>query len=123
MKGTVNPDGPFSRGVQKGAAYVYRRSATTGLWYEQTKLFLDDGEGTDRYGWQVRIPPRLLPMMCWASMGENIGVRYVRAPISPLPWTAQGVHGYKEWIDVKYTHPVSPFVRRSRPPRLPLHLV
>lgn len=53
VKGTVNPSGPFSRGVQKGAAYVYRRSATTGLWYEETKLFLDDGLGTDRYGWQV----------------------------------------------------------------------
>lgn len=49
----MNPSGPFSRGVQKGAAYVYRRSATTGLWYEETKLFLDDGVGTDRYGWQV----------------------------------------------------------------------
>eukprot|EP00752_Nemacystus_decipiens_P003960 g3626.t1 len=53
VKGTVNPSGPFSRGVQKGAAYVYRRSATTGDWYEETKLFLDDGLGTDRYGWQV----------------------------------------------------------------------
>lgn len=49
----MNPSGPSSRGVQKGAAYVYRRSATTGLWYEETKLFLDDGLGTDRYGWQV----------------------------------------------------------------------
>lgn len=54
VKGTANPDGPFSRGVQKGAAYVYRRSPTTGEWYEEAKLFLDDGEGTDRYGWQVR---------------------------------------------------------------------
>lgn len=54
VKGTANPDGPFSRGVQKGAAYVYRRSTSTGLWYQETKLFLDDGEGTDRYGWQVR---------------------------------------------------------------------
>lgn len=53
VKGTANPDGPFSRGAQKGAAYVYRRSATTGLWYEESKLFLDDGLGTDRYGWQV----------------------------------------------------------------------
>ena len=51
----MNPSGPFSRGVQKGAAYVYRRSATTGLWDEETKLFLDDGLGTDRYGWQVRV--------------------------------------------------------------------
>lgn len=56
VKGTANPDGPFSRGVQKGAAYIYRRSAATGLWYEETKLFLDDGEGTDRYGWQVGEP-------------------------------------------------------------------
>lgn len=54
VKGTVNPDGPFSRGLQKGAAYVFRRSATTGRWYEESKLFLDDGQGTDRYGWQVR---------------------------------------------------------------------
>ncbi|CAM9244645.1 unnamed protein product, partial [Sphacelaria rigidula] len=53
VKGTVNPDGPFSRGVQKGAAYVFRRSASTGLWYQEAKLFLDDGQGTDRYGWQV----------------------------------------------------------------------
>lgn len=55
VKGTVNPDGPFSRGAQKGAAYVFRRSDSTGLWYEDTKLFLDDGVGTDRYGWQVRV--------------------------------------------------------------------
>lgn len=53
VKGTANPDGPFSRGAQKGAAYVYRRSATSGRWYEETKLFLDDGVATDRYGWQV----------------------------------------------------------------------
>ncbi|CAM9102436.1 unnamed protein product [Scytosiphon promiscuus] len=53
VKGTANPDGPFSRGVQKGAAYVFRRSTTSGLWYEESKLFLDDGLGTDRYGWQV----------------------------------------------------------------------
>ncbi|CAM9763265.1 unnamed protein product [Pylaiella littoralis] len=53
VKGTANPDGPFSRGAQQGAAYVYRRSAATGIWYEETKLFLDDGLGTDRYGWQV----------------------------------------------------------------------
>ncbi|CAN0455562.1 unnamed protein product, partial [Ectocarpus sp. 12 AP-2014] len=46
--------GPFSRGAQKGAAYVYRRSPTSGLWYEEAKLFLDDGLATDRYGWQVR---------------------------------------------------------------------
>ncbi|CAM9739773.1 unnamed protein product, partial [Ectocarpus sp. 13 AM-2016] len=47
-------------GAQKGAAYVYRRSPKSGLWYEETKLFLDDGLATDRYGWQVgetlRIP-------------------------------------------------------------------
>ncbi|CAN0221418.1 unnamed protein product, partial [Ectocarpus sp. 12 AP-2014] len=53
VKGTANPDGPFSRGAQKGAAYVYRRSPTSGLWYEEAKLFLDDGLATDRYGWQV----------------------------------------------------------------------
>lgn len=53
MKGTANPGGPFSRGAQKGAAYVYRRSTATGAWYQEAKLFLDDGLGTDRYGWQV----------------------------------------------------------------------
>ena len=74
MKGTVNPDGPFSRGVQKGAAYVYRRSATTGLWYEQTKLFLDDGEGTDRYGWQARMMPAGIPDLVFTHV----------LPLSPL---------------------------------------
>ncbi|CAM9924718.1 unnamed protein product, partial [Discosporangium mesarthrocarpum] len=53
VKGTVNPDGPFSRGLQKGAAYVFRMNSNTGSWYQETKLFLDDGLGTDRYGWQV----------------------------------------------------------------------
>lgn len=32
---------------------MFRRSAMTGLWYEEKKLFLNDGEGIDRYGWQV----------------------------------------------------------------------
>ena len=57
VKGTVNPGGPFSRGAQKGGAYVFRKSASTGLWYQDIKLFLEDGLGTDRYGWQVRFVP------------------------------------------------------------------
>ncbi|CAM9476002.1 unnamed protein product [Chrysoparadoxa australica] len=55
-KGTVQPDGRNSRGIQKGAAYVYRKGA--GVWAQEQKLFLDDGLGTDRFGWQVLVQGR-----------------------------------------------------------------
>jgi hypothetical protein len=51
--GSVNPDGPSSAGIQKGAAYVFRRDSETNFWTEEAKLVLPSGLGSDRYGHAV----------------------------------------------------------------------
>ncbi|CAM9348358.1 unnamed protein product, partial [Phaeothamnion confervicola] len=71
VRGTLNPDGPYSDGLQKGAAYLFRRtgpgagsggggkgSVSGAGWYQEAKLQLDDGAGTDRFGWQVLVQGR-----------------------------------------------------------------
>ncbi len=53
--GEVLPSGRSSKGVRKGAAYVFRRSLNTpgSEWLEEKKLVLADGKGTDRFGQTV----------------------------------------------------------------------
>ncbi len=55
--GDVLPSGRESKGVRKGAAYIFKRSSlnTPGgsEWLEEQKLVVSDGTGTDRFGHTV----------------------------------------------------------------------
>ncbi len=43
------------KGTNSGAAYVYVRDSTTGIWTQQQKLLPFDGAAYDVYGWSVAI--------------------------------------------------------------------
>jgi hypothetical protein len=47
------PSAASPLGVERGAAYVFRRVGD--VWIEEAKLFADDGEAQDWFGWSVAI--------------------------------------------------------------------
>ncbi|KAG5180011.1 hypothetical protein JKP88DRAFT_279922 [Tribonema minus] len=54
-KGTANPSGPMSKGLQTGAAYLFGYDAHSGVWAELQKVSPAAGKGTDRFGWSVAL--------------------------------------------------------------------
>jgi hypothetical protein len=51
LVGAENDDDP--NGVSSGSAYVFSR--TDGSWSQDAKLFADDGESAERFGWSVAL--------------------------------------------------------------------
>jgi hypothetical protein len=66
-------------GSNAGAAYIFKRDSTSGLWSEQTKLTASDRQQDDQYGWSVAIDGNyaIVGSRYEDTRGSNAGAAYI----------------------------------------------